>query len=322
MLWKKYCDVRERHTFVVSLATVTALFCLFFIPIALLHHGTAQSVVVQPGKDTGLGTGKTWEDFIFWGLLASLLLLPILTAKEYFLAKVVWKWLKERVSTLDDLFKWPGAVVAGIVAFHIFFGLLFPAVWQEWFKDWRWFLASNFGILVIAVFLGLKNEENKAKRSVPGIIAAIVLCFLLLSYAGTNQEKKQEIQIQKQQEKRAEIIAGAEKNFGLFSSSIPAKNDSATAEWKKMIIPRGTYWSIATQAGIRVRPLGGEPVNVSAQPSLFDKLGTACVFDTAKGEDRIDLSIVLGSTRNGDVIFEVQSLNESSQELRGCVKSR
>lgn len=230
------------------------------------------------------------------------------------------KWFKDRFSFVDDLFKWSGIVVAGLLAFHFFFWLLFPDNWVAWWKDGRWFLASNVGILVVSAFLGIKNQEGK--RPAPALLAAGILSLLLVGYAYGKQQEKEGIRVAIQKEKRAEIVASAEINFGTFSTNIPAKNDGVTAEWKRIIIPRGTYWSIATQEGMRIRSLGGKPVNLPPRPSLFNGLETACIFTPADGEDSVDLSVVLGSTRNGDVLFEVQSVTRNQQELRGCVKSR
>lgn len=107
--------------------------------------------------------------------------------------KTVFSWTKERLSKVDDLTKWPAIVVAGVLVSNALFWVLFPDVWEAWFKEPRWFWSVNIGLLVISAFL--------ANRTLAAIIIALVLSVLLFNgsvfYAAkklaVEEEKKEQI---------------------------------------------------------------------------------------------------------------------------------
>ena len=219
-------------------------------------------------------------------------------------------WWKERTTKFDEIFKRLGIILAGLVFIHLGVGILFNDFYQRWIGDLKWFLVGNLLFLTIPAFWMSKNEEGKS--SVAGKVVAIILSGILLTYFLKGQEAKQVVKTVNQ------VVEASDIYLGPFSVTAPPKNDSG--EWEKIKITKGSYWTLASLGGMRIRSKG-KVVTFPPQERIFGNL-SRCVFPDPNDDDFYGWPSGLGSAVDGDLFLELQSPTDRPQEVRGCVKAR
>lgn len=189
--------------------------------------------------------------------------------------------------------------------------------------DWmgRWLLFSTVTIGALAVVWIFRISGMK-----PFLLLLSVV--LLMNHTAETWSKAAHRKAEARKTLEAERLAQTELDIktdalsGPFSLSIPAKDSGQWSETFK--IPKGSYWTIASQYGMRVRSVtkGGKTISLPPEVRSF-AYASQCRFPEVGDSDFYGWpSESLGDSAKEDLFLQAQSATAEAQELRGCVKAR